>query len=156
MAFLRERALFVMGGDGSGERRVAAPAFQLAWSPDGSRIALVTLRGGEFDLDVVGGDGGGRVTVARAVVGSSGPAWSPDGSRIAFAGTRGLFVADAAGGGSVRLTRNRYGDAYPDWSPDGRRIAFVRELRGLRTAIYTVRPDGSGLRALTTVDPRRR
>jgi Tol biopolymer transport system component len=37
----------------------------------------------------------------------------------------------------------------PDWSPDGKRIAFNSSFEGQGAVeIYTVRPDGSGLRRL--------
>lgn len=39
----------------------------------------------------------------------------------------------------------------PAWSPDGRRIAFVSTADG-NPDIYTMRPDGTGVRQLTKND----
>jgi TolB protein len=36
------------------------------------------------------------------------------------------------------------------WSPDGREIVFARDDTGLSSDIYTIRPDGTHLRALTS------
>lgn len=121
---------------------------QPAWSPDGTRIALVrdavvrgersavvpriwvvTLTRPAPDRIVVTGqaDLTGRLGEPCAGGNDRGPAWSPDGSALAFQHGRGICVADARSG-EVRWFlqgRERSGDLrYPAWSPDGRRIAF--------------------------------
>ena len=72
-------ALYVMNAGGKRQHRVAR-AVEGDFSPTGSSVAYVTLRGG---LYVVGADGRG----ARRVVGGTGlgsPRWSPNGRWIAF------------------------------------------------------------------------
>jgi Tol biopolymer transport system component len=63
-------------------------------------------------------------------------------------------VLRADGGGVRRLTRHRFEDLAPGWSPDGSRIALSRRVdRTGLTAIYTIRPDGTGLRRVTLGPP---
>ena len=52
----------------------------LAWSPDGSRLAF-GWGYGPYSIYVVGADGSG---LTRLIVHGAHPAWSPDGSRIAY------------------------------------------------------------------------
>jgi TolB protein len=68
-----------------------------------------------------------------------------------------IFVVDADGSGLRRLSVNdTWNDGSPAWSPDGGWIAFQSErdnpLRGAKrvTDIYLMRPDGSGVRRVTT------
>jgi len=76
------------------------------------------------------------------------PTFSPDGSRMAFVSDQGgsaaVYVSSANGGPATRLT-NTGKATDPAWSPTGEYIAFVNR----ETDIYIVRPDGSGLKALT-------
>ena len=82
------------------------------------------------------------------------PDWSPDSRLIAFESngrtsavdpSSEIWVMRADGTGKKRLTHNSIGDNSPAWSPDGTRIAFVRDGR-----IWTMRPDGSSLRRLSS------
>lgn len=139
----RRQALYVVGSDGSGLRRVTngLDPQVVSWSPDGERLAGV--RGGR--VFVVPAEGGRR----RAVTRGGSPAWSPDGAWIAFmdgvtGGERhatGIFVVRPDGSGRREVFRNtergtfwsgraeaREGEPVPGlvWSPDGRWIAFSR------------------------------
>jgi len=79
------------------------------------------------------------------------PAWSPSGDRIAYhhdarrtddtTDVRGLYVLNLETD-STRLVAEGSARS-PDWRPDGKRIAF-------KTGdVYTIRPDGSGLKRVT-------
>jgi Tol biopolymer transport system component len=135
-----------------------------AWSPDGRRLA--------FTCEVLAGPeraGFERICVARAdgsgvrqlgpnnVVAADGWAqWSPDGSRFAvqraIGSRRAVFLLKADGTGARQLTPWRLRGGEPDWSPDGKRILFTSNADGpdnVSANLYTVRPDGTGLRQLT-------
>jgi Tol biopolymer transport system component len=156
-----------------GERRTAS-AGAPAWSPDGRRIAFVTVAcaqwcNGPLEAHVMNADGGGQRNLSRewglegapASIFSAGfPVWSPDWRRVAFVQERGvyrrypvhgrysdIYVMNADGSGRRRLTQSPQNDGDPVWSPDGGRLAFVR-IRGGRADIYVVNADGSGLRRL--------
>lgn len=93
-------ALYVIGADGSGLRRLAdrisahAPP---AWSPDGKRIAYTSFA-----------------------------AFDP----IRDTGHIGVRYVDVASGRETDLTGNRFDLAFnPSWSPTGDRIAFVAKRR---------------------------
>jgi TolB protein len=112
-----------------------------AWSPDGRRIAFGF--GGE--IGIMDADGGNVTRLSFPGIPASRPAWSPQGDRLVFQGlpatsTPGLYVAGADGSGLRRLVRG----AQPTWSASNR-IAFVRDHR-----LFLIRPDGSGLRRLTS------
>jgi Tol biopolymer transport system component len=95
------------------------------------------------------------------------PAWSPDGTRIVFIGKfmasktngtgcecRSLWVVDVDGTHRHRiLAPGLRPGGRPDWSPDGKTILFRThpggDSSGYGSNLYTIRPDGSGLRQLT-------
>src|SRR5579872_5212304 len=72
------------------------------WSPDGSRIAFVSI-GPRSDLYVVGRDGSGQRRLTSGPGNSLSPRWSPDGKWIAFERLRGnssqVYVVRADGTG---------------------------------------------------------
>jgi Tol biopolymer transport system component len=58
-----------------------------------------------------------------------------------------IVVLDADGTRLRRVTPRRLNAGNPDWSPDGERIVFNSSFEGQGAPeIYTVRPDGIGLR----------
>jgi Tol biopolymer transport system component len=147
-----------------------------AWSPDAQRVYFVgVLRGREgdrfryyeSDVFVLAANGGEprRITTSRDV-NTAVP--SPDGktllvSRDEHPGTRpfttGLWLLDADGGNPRRLFDAEEGrlEFAGSWSPDGGTIAFTRctfeppDRQGFienTCGVYTVSPDGSGLREL--------
>jgi Tol biopolymer transport system component len=134
-----------------------ASDFAPAWSPDGTRIALVSDRDGDEELYVVRADGTGLRQLTRNRAGDSEPAWSPDGRWLAFAsdrdGARELWVMRSDGTGARKLTTRgaRWWEVWtPAWSPDGRTIVFTwLRVSFFNPELYAVRPDGSGLRRLT-------
>ena len=145
--------IFVMGGDGSNQRRLTYNnylGFDWVWSPDGTRIAFM----GHLGLDAIDVDGGGQGQVIYDGYALE-PAWSPDGTRIAFEGywfDRDIFVVDAADGTNVQLIiHSGYDDAHPAWSPDGAHIAFEGSRDGT-SEVFVVGADGSNLRQITDSD----
>lgn len=82
------------------------------------------------------------------------PSWSPDGGRIAYTINSTLYIVDVEGGAAREVDLGGLPAEGPQWSPDGGRIAFASdELVGVESRvqnIYTVRPDGTDLRQVTT------
>src|SRR6266536_5490843 len=104
--------------------RTAGAAFdeRPAFSPDGSRVAFVSDRGGSRGIWIVASDGGAPALLAPAQV-LDALTWSPDGKWIVFAAPAGdlpgLFrvsVADRA----VSRFPTPSGAHSPAWSPAGR------------------------------------
>jgi len=133
---------------------LAAPA-HATFPGDNGRIAYTWHVGGErfeegpsprlVGVFSVRPDGSDRRLIAR---GADQPGYSPGGRRIAFLRSFGLWVSRADGGGARRVSPEGWVVMAHEWSPQGTRLAFVRNFRKGGSAIYTVTPDGSGLRRL--------
>ena len=74
---------------------------------------------------------------------------SPDRETILFNLLGTLWLLPASGGAATRLTDLLNDPAYPSWSPRGDRVAFQAYMGGTYH-IWTMRPDGSDRRQLTT------
>jgi Tol biopolymer transport system component/DNA-binding winged helix-turn-helix (wHTH) protein len=122
-----------------------------ALSPDGRLLAWSSDASGRSEIFVKEVDRGVERQVTRDGLQNVEPAWSPDGRWIAYRSglRRGIWVVAATGGEPRRIAE--FG-ARPAWSPDGRRIAFGASgtVMAARTQIWSVRPDGTDLRPLTT------
>ncbi len=97
------------------------------WSPDGSRLAFASDRGGNVDLWIRNMDTGEETQLTHTG-GTVLPAWSPDGSRIVFNGQLGLSsvlnMVDVATGEVTQLRDDLFGPGRASFSPDGSTIAF--------------------------------
>ena len=146
-----------------------------SWSPDGKSIAfswahggLRQVRGEEFiearGIAVMAVDGSDAKLITQTKGPTSTedavPIWSPDGSQIAFMrrnvtvkpyDATAIFVAKADGTGERQITPWELNADDASWSPDGELISFRTEQAGSDFVgeIYTVHPDGSGLKQLT-------
>ncbi len=119
-----------------------------AWSPDGTRIAFASNRGGtDFKLWVMNADGSQARQLSSAGAHADVlPSWSPDGSLIALQRRQGdsyrVGLLPASGG--LPAFFEFEGNAYaPAWSPDGQRIAFVGRVGG-EYDIHTRDASGAG------------
>jgi Tol biopolymer transport system component len=121
--------------------RIPYPA-KLAWSPDGTKLALDSYSGddgvGTYLIDLTGNLR--FLTSVRANDLYSGPQWSPDGRRLVVGSSDEapevplVRTIDTATGKVVTLGSGEK----PAWSRDGSRLAFLRDGN-----LFVMRPDGS-------------
>jgi TolB protein len=173
--------LWVMAPDGTAAKRVhdCSDCDYPAWSPDGlsilftqyvlgrdgppksSSIEVLDLQSGTMS-QVVQDSSPRLVDVAR---------WSPDGKQLVYGIDRfdangdetgsAIAVVALAGGKPTVLTDYKDYAYYPDWSPDGSAIVYSVETVQYAADqpdwadtwdLWTVAPDGSEGRQLTSVD----
>lgn len=140
-----------MNADGTAQTRVtnnSASDTQPAWSPDGSKIAFVSNRDGNFELYVMNANGTGQTRLTNSMAEEDRPSWSPDGTKIAFVTNRDgnfeVYSVNAADGSSpTNLTNNPAYDSDPTWSPDGSQIVFASDRTG-QFQIFRMNASGSG------------
>ena len=151
--------IYIIRPDGSAERRLTdgqADDRWADWSPDGAQIAFSSKRDGNYEIYVMNADGTGLQRLTENNQDDYMPDWSPDGTQIAFfsmssgAGRQFVSVMQADGSNLRQLTQptSRVNED-PAWSPDGTRIAFQSDRDG-NFEIYTMNPDGTDVRRLTT------
>jgi Tol biopolymer transport system component len=125
----------------------------LAWTPDGTRLAISDHN----DLYVVNADGTNLVNVTNSPTSVEyWPTWSPDGTRLAFASTpqgtgttADIYSLSLVGGTLIPLTNTPGVDTEPDWSPDGTRLVFVSDRDGNRELYTMSAADGANPFRLT-------
>jgi len=122
--------------------RVAAGGLP-AVSPDGSRIAFVSDRGGSPQIYLMRADGSDirRVTFEGSY--NTSPGWSPTGDRIVFSCRRGknqICIVKPDGSALTQLTESGNNED-PSFSPDGRFITFSSDRDG-KKGIYIMRANG--------------
>src|SRR5262249_5655172 len=151
--------IWVMNSDGSAATPLTritalfADSTNPAWSPDGTKRAIVSARALEVsdaantnstsNLCMIKTDGSGATALTRLTANNGNsalPVWSPDGTRIAFGSARALdgsdsanpaanvWVINADGSGATALTKLTAGgvaSTIPAWSPDGTKLVFV-------------------------------
>ncbi len=147
------RALAVDGGRVAAVRRqlVRGDAcncnFDPAWSPDGTKVALIS---GEqccvdddetADLYVMNADGTGRIRITSDARPKYGVAWSPDGTKLAYGYYESSYRLKLAIVNADGSARHDVGDGIrPSWSPDGTKLAFDDQ----RYHVLVANADGSG------------
>ena len=128
--------------DGSDRRRLTNNSWNdvsPSWSPDGSQIAFVSRREDGSRVFTVTPDGSDERSIAPSVEAqNNAPVWSPDGSRLAFVGQE------------WESATLQYVDTYDSDNP----VTETYEGTTRREAVYTAKPDGSGLRKLAWSETR--
>jgi Tol biopolymer transport system component len=141
------------------------------WSPDGKRLAFgigqftsflsfdvgekkpVDPANGGAQVGIINADGSDFHIVTTGPNNNAFPSFSPDGKRIVYRtagpGEDGLRIMNLEDKSIVKLT-NEW-DNFSVWSPQGDLIAFVRRTTGGDFEVFTIHPDGTGLKQLTNI-----
>ncbi|MDQ1729165.1 MAG: hypothetical protein QOD33_1290 [Pyrinomonadaceae bacterium] len=155
--------IYLMDLDGSNQVQLTTSLAyddEPKWSPDGSKIAFISARDGNFEIYTMNADGSAQTRITNNILADGFPAWSHDGTKIAFIrgnldnpATFEVYVMNANGSNEMRLTNDSVIDGVPAWSPDGSRIVF---MSGGTTVfdpnsfeIYAINADGSNRTRLT-------
>src|SRR5215472_3044095 len=153
-----DTSIEIMNADGSGKHTLfhkdGASAFAAAWSPAGDMIAFSLGRYFRApglpasQVALIRPDGSGFRAIAEDGANNGFPSWSPDGTRIVYKRGRQLVILSLADGKVTPLTGESHWYNFPQWSPKGDTILFTSDRDG-DFELYTIRPDGTGLRRLT-------
>ena len=137
---------------------------------------------GQADIWRVRPDGTGLERLTKETSMEDAAAMSPDGRSVAYVSTKGgartanIWILDVAskrarnltGDGKTASPATMNGYFRPSWSPDGKWIAFSSDRgegwigaesgagagHSHPTSLYVIRPDGSGMRRLTSTTPQ--
>jgi Tol biopolymer transport system component len=156
-----EEQVYTVDPDGTDEQLLYNNSEVGQWSPDGTRVVLVTqLEPSQLLLFNV--DDSSSVYFGLPFDRYPGLAlfcgvWSPDGTRLACEGggftdptLNGVYTVRASDGGDLqRVTYDPNGDDAPsDYSPNGKRLVITR-ANETTYELDTVKLDGSGLKRIT-------
>jgi Tol biopolymer transport system component len=156
-----EEQVYTVDPDGTDEHLLYNNSEVTQWSPDGTRVVLVTqLEPSQLLLFNV--DDSSSVYFGLPFDRYPGLAlfcgvWSPNGSRLACEGfgqtdpsLNGVYTLRSSDGGDLqRVTYDPNGDDAPsDYSPNGKRLVITR-ANETTYELDTVKLDGSGLKRIT-------
>ena len=155
---LKEYSLWIADADGLNEQRLLKskePILSTTWSPDGEKIAYVSLeRDKQSRIVIQDWKTGGRnvITVPIKDARQSAPAWSPDGKKLAFAnhknGNTDIYVLDLSSKKVSQLTSQLSIETEPVWTPDGQSIIFNSDRSG-RPQLYKMPASGGRTTRIT-------
>jgi TolB protein len=156
--------------DGGGLTRVTNAGgmedIPIDYSPDGRQIVFgradredhhCTTRSALYVVNV---DGSGLRRITPWGFCDDDGGWSPDGTTIVFGNDGSLFTVHPDGTGLAKIAlktgnQNTAFNAFDvGWSPDGTRIVFSHSTKSGLEGIYTAKPDGTDVQAVTTSPTR--
>jgi TolB protein len=134
--------LLVAEADGYNPQSIVTsnePLLSPAWSPEGTRIAYVSLENKKPVIYIQSLANGQRTVLANFRGSNSAPAWAPDGNRLAVTLSRDggsqLYLINADGSRVQRLMSSGAIDTEANFAPDGQSILFTSD-RGGSPQIY--------------------
>jgi Tol biopolymer transport system component len=161
--------VYVMGSDGTGQRRLTSPPIsnaKVALSPDGTKVAFISDLSSSNQLKVINTDGTGLATLwppGLISVLISKPSWSLNSRQLTMVAygpdsppaapetpfNYGLHSINADGSGARHLSTRTTEGSPAVFSPDGSKIAFIDFYSTRNAEINVVNVDGSGRLNLT-------
>jgi Tol biopolymer transport system component len=123
--------VYILPIAGGTPRRITknSPSYWHGWSPDGTTLAFVGQRDGEFDIYTISTEGGEetRLTTARGL--DDGPEYTPDGKYIYFnserTGHMQIWRMKADGSEQELVFSDELNNWFPHISPDGKWMVFL-------------------------------
>lgn len=123
--------VYVLPISGGTPKRVTqnSPSYWHGWSPDGTTLAFVGERNGDFDIYAIPAAGGEetRLTTAKGL--DDGPDYAPDASFIYFnserTGQMQIWRMTPDGSAQEQITSDQFNNWFPHPSPDGKWIVFL-------------------------------
>jgi Tol biopolymer transport system component len=132
--------IWLMDADGKNQRQLTslrAGACQPDWSPDGSRLVVISPCSGknylylDTKIYILNADGSNPIPVPITQEGDFSPVWSPEGERIAFTSLRSgvshIFIYNLTDKTLSEISDTRFADMMPAWNPTGKQLAIVRK-----------------------------
>jgi parallel beta-helix repeat protein len=116
-----------MDASGNGATRLTtdlASDGDAAWSPDGTRIAFISDRTGDYDVNVMNADGSEQTPITRIDGWKYSLQWSPDGRRMLFVFNEAVHAISADGTNLSRVTGAVDDASRAAWAPDATRVVY--------------------------------
>ena len=161
--------IFTMRSDGSEVQQIThlgGFSGDPSWSPNGRHLVFEHASFGQCCTNIwrINPDGAGlhELTTFSMETRAAEPEYSPDGRWIAFqqfpngvgpGQLSAIFVIRANGRDLRQVTPLEMDAGHPEWSPDGSRIIFNNDFTQNVGDIFTIRPNGTGVKRLTHVTP---
>jgi TolB protein len=163
----RKYFLYEMNVDGQNVRKISQFVVEDSWLSSRKKGAEFVVSSGKdgkrHELYIIDKNGLELRRLTNDDIYDNDPAFSPDGKQVVFRSKRSgadeLWIMDENGANLRQLThypkdeknpdQNFYHASAPFWEPKRNLISFASKRNG-NYSIFTIKPDGSGLKQITT------